>query len=313
MENLEWLNLNERRGYPFHEGTDRVPYLDSEYSVSSGTRIADTLFVDFKAVMTGSNYLQLYLSKLTVANGVVGVTISGFYPSNPFTVTSVKDQVDGGLTTYDIFDGTATLGTDYTVMVLTPRALYATNAARLVLGRRSDFITDGIYYFRPDQSLFEPCLVEAGSNAVTQIRVKSTEGDTVSLSGAVDLVAGENVVLTVDIPNNAVIFSAIPGEGYIAGCDTTGKTVVKTVNGVALQDLVIGSGNECIEVEKSGNTITIKDLCSTPCCGCEELKVITQQLIQLASRIDNVEEYRTLLESALTSLQHAVTSLPTPV
>jgi hypothetical protein len=313
MENLEWLNLNERRGYPFHEGTDRTPYVDADLTVSSGIPISNSLFVDFKAVMVGSTYMQLYLSKLTVANGVVSVTLSGFIPGNPFTVASIKTQVDGGLTTYEIFDGTATLSSDYSVMILTPRSLYSTNAARLVLGRRDNFLTDGIYYFRPDQTLFEPCLVEAGSNAVTQIQVKSAEGDLVALSGVVDLVAGENIAFTVDIANNAILISAIPGEGYISGCDTTGKSVVKTVNGIALEHLKIESGNDCIDVAYSGSTVTIKDLCSTPCCGCEELKVITQQLIELASRIDNVEEYRTLLESALTSLQHAVTSLPTPV
>lgn len=316
MENLEWLNLNELRSYPFHEGTDRIPFVDSDLTVSAGTPIANSLFVDFKAVMTGSAYIQLYLSKLVVANGVVSVTISGFTPGNPFTVSTVKTQATGeGFTHYEMFDGTATLSEDYTVMLLTPRSLYATNAARLVLGRLSDFSVDGVYYFRADQTMFEPCLVEAGSNAITQLQVKDANGDLVALSGPVDLVSGQNIALTVDIGNNALIISAIPGQGYIENCDTTGASVVKTINGITLKDLVIepAPNNECIEIGKSGDTITIKDLCSTPCCGCEELKVITQQLIQLASRLDNIEEYRSLLQEALASLQSAVTSLPSPV
>lgn len=317
MENLEWLNLNEQRSYPFHEGTDRIPYIDTDLTVSTGTPIANSLFVDFKAVTTGNAYTQLYLSKLTVANGIVSVTLSSFTPASPFTAAKVKLQAESeGFTHYEMFDGTATLSeSEYTVMLLTPRSLYATNTARLVLGRRNDFLTDGIYYFRADQTMFEPCLIEAGSNAVTQLLVKSVAGDLTALTGAVDIVAGENIALTVDIANNALIISAIPGEGYIAGCDTTGASVVRTVNGVPLTDLLIEAApnNECIEIAKSGDTVTIKDVCSTPCCGCEELKVITQQLIQLASRQDNIEEYRALLDAALASLQTAVTSLPSPV
>jgi len=316
LEHIGWLNTNELRAYPFHEGADRVPFIDEALTVSAAGPISDKLFVDFKASVSGNSFIQLYLSKLVVADGTVNVIISGFITfGNVFSIASIRDQISlEGFSHFEVFEGTASLSeSEFTVMMLTPRSTYATSSARLVLGRRDDFISDGIYYFRADQSIFEPCLIEAGSDTVTRITVQGADGSVTELSGSVNIVAGSNIVLTVDVPTNSLIINAIPGEGYITGCDTTGGAVVETVNGIALKDLIIESGNECIEVTTSGNTIAIKDKCSTPCCGCEELQLLTQKLVEMAQRLGDEEQFRLALSSSINTLQSAITNLPAPV
>ena len=136
---------------------------------------------------------------------------------------------------------------------------------------------------------------------VNGLRVIDKENVSDLITGEVRLVAGENVRLQYDSVTNTITVHAIPGAGYFADCGPcpVESNVVRTINGIPLQDVVLASGNECIEITTSGNEIRIVDKCSTPCCGCEELAVATQKLSELDKQTSSLQIYWTKLDTAL--------------
>lgn len=314
---LNWLNNNEYRLFPIHEGVALGSYLDEEFNEPSLTAIPNNILVDFKATMIGYSRIQLYIHKLVLAGTKVSLAIYGFVPkSNPFTMKTIEreynDDGDDQLEVFPVFSGMADLSdSEYTVLNLTPAKQFTASGARAVFGIYDRNNIDGIFYFKPFQSMLEPSVVEVGGDSVTRILVEDSSGAVVSLTGDVILRSGANMQILTDVASNKVIFHAIPGDGYIDGCDTSGINVVQSINGITLRDVVM-TGDSCVEVSTSGNTITISNKCSEPCCGCEELAAVTNQMININSRLTIVEGFKQNLDTSLDNLRTAITNIPTP-
>lgn len=312
-KHIEWLNLNELRSYPIHEGTERVPFIDPEFTISSGTVLDDNIMVDFKAVMTGNSRIQLYIHKVVIADSTVSIDVYGFTPStNVISVSLLQRLYDtGGIEVFPVFSGTGNRSSsEYTVIDMVPSNEWTTSTCRVVLGRHTDTdIPDGIYYFKPYQSLIEPCLVEAGPDAVTRLIVTDGSGSEVALTGDVTFTAGSNMVIGGITSTNTIRFNAIPGQGYIDGCEEEAN-VVRSINGIPLKDVIIVGDGRCTNVTTQGNTITISDTCSTPCCGCDELEMVVNQLREIQQRYEDIEDFAEDINSVLNTLTDAMARLP---
>ena len=65
--------------------------------------------------------------------------------------------------------------------------------------------------------------------------------------------------------------------------------VVRTINGIPIQDLQLKSNSECLDISAAAGVITFTDNCSKPCCGCEELAFLTTAVRTLQASLDQLD------------------------
>ncbi len=279
--NQEWLNQNSGRAYPLAEDSSRAPVQPSVMG-----RLPDYLIVD--AVLTTPAGLPgVYgLSRVSVAAGNVVIGFRAGSDEAASAGFSAAAHTPGaayrltGLGAYSDVDGFVAVGD---------------------LARFAAEYPDGAYEFADGSAPLEPCVARPALRGVGSITVGG-----VSLSGAVVLDAGPNIVLRVDEGSKTIRVDAIPGAGYAASCPG-GGTAVSTVNGIPASELEI-VGDDCVEVVKSGSTLTITDKCSKPCCGCEELEFLREQYNQFASDVDALRRYASQIEANIESFKGGVTA-----
>ena len=285
--NQEWLNQNAGRAYPFSEN------MSLEAETATGVKLGVVLpnyvvvdmVVSIPSPKTSQAGMLMYLSKFAHVGNLATFVITpmiGIVGS--FTVavdmsTHVANTAYEMRGTGDMFD----------------------SRGWLVVGDLSklkDDLPEGMYEFTPRSALFEPATVRMLLRGVRSISVVSGEVESAPIYGHVKLVAGSNMRLRYDGETNSIVFDADPASGYVeeCECDEVSENVVKSINGVAVEDVTIEAG-DCISIDTSGNTIKISDTCSKPCCGCEELnylldslKLVEHGLTQLETFAENLSE-----------------------
>lgn len=288
MQNLEWLNQNALRAYPLQEDAPRIPRIDGQ--LVPDMALPNSLLLDLTITLTGTGNECVYLSRVVLAGSFVSLTFSNVDTGKPMLVGTVD---------------TSAYSADANISVpLAEADDTACASGRMVIGnltRVRESWSDGVYVFDADQTPVEFCVVKGLPQGINGIRV--VDGGNVSdlITGEIRLVAGENVRLQYDSVTNTITINAEPGAGYFADCGPCAveNNVVRTINGIPLQDVLLVSGNECIEITESGNEIKIVDKCSTPCCGCEELATATKKLSELDKLTSSIQIYWNKLDSAL--------------
>lgn len=292
MQNLEWLNQNSLRAFPFAEDMQRMPTVEGVKL--TGLQLPNSFLLDFHITIPGNGGERVFLSRLVLAGTLVSLTFS---------------KLDGG----DAAVGMAEIDVNsnsYVNIILNPTPENPGAEGRIVIGNIAsmrEYWPDGVYTFERDQTELEFCLVRSASAQLSGIRVKDGDNMSETLTGIVTLVAGQNVRLGYS-DDNTITIDAIPGEGYFESCGDcpVSDNIVRTINGIPLRDVVLVSGNDCIEITESGNSITITDKCSTPCCGCEELELATEKLIEFDKLTTDIGEYRNRLQAAVNLLTAAL-------
>ena len=278
--NQEWLNENSLRNYPLKENVQRIPY-DNSGNLISGVQIPNYLLVDFIVTLPGSINIRIYLSQLSLVSNLLSLIFS-----DESAVQLARIEVDlnshlsytaynfEGSGTYDDVRGCVALGN---------------------LDNLHDDLPEGIYNFTIAQSETEATTVRPMLRGIRSVRTVNNNDVSEFIYGHVKLLAGTNVRLTFLPEYNTIRIDAIEGEGLTDECtckEEIGATnIVRTINGIPVQDAQIIGDGECVTVETSGNQVIISDTCSAPCCGCPELEFITDSLKVLDSTISNLESY----------------------
>jgi hypothetical protein len=163
----------------------------------------------------------------------------------------------------------------------------------VVIGDLDNFrsnIPSGSYTFQ--SAFFDMSTVRPVLRGVRSIRAGTGTIDTIPLYGAVKLIEGSNVKLTVKPDENAIRIDAVKSDNFTSdecACSEAKRmSTVKTINGVSAEKLQLVSGT-CVSIEPDGNTLRISDTCSKPCCGCTELDFITDRLAYLETAVKRVE------------------------
>lgn len=288
--NIEWLNQNAVRAYPFRENADMIP------RDSAGNRLVDAkiptgLVVDFIITVPGPLTPRIYLSKLTHIGGVMSFVFSD---QDDRKVASTEVDLREhrkyaaysltGLGTYDDVRGTLVLGDT---------------------GRINVNVPEGIYVFTLDSAEFEPATVRPAIRGVRSLQLSNQGAETDYIYGHVKLVAGNNIRLTYLEEYNAIRIDAIEGAGLNEVCDCVEElgltNVTRTINGIPIEDVIITGDGQCVDVSISGNRIVISDMCSTPCCGCPELEFVTSSLKVLEATTSNLQSYANQLSERISN------------
>jgi len=287
--NQEWLNQNSLRAYPFKEDMRKVP-VDSDGNLVEDVVLPNYLIVDFILTMAGT-IPQVYLSQLAMIGNLLTFVLSDG-SDNQITVLSVD------LSSHNPYDAYAVIGTgDYDDV-----------RGQIVLGNLSNLSNDlaeGLYSFTLDAAEFEPSTVRPALRAVRSLRTVNEGSESDFIYGHVKLLNGTNIQLTYLPAYNTIRIDAIDGTGLNEECECEeeiGQTnIVRTINGIPLEDAIVTGDGQCVEVRAEGNRLVISDLCSTPCCDCPELEFLTESLKILEATISNLEGYAHQLHERITN------------
>lgn len=288
--NVEWLNGNALRAYPIKEDSSRIP-VDVSGNSLDGVVLPDYLIVDFILTMPGISSTTVYLAQL----GLIGNLIT--------MVLKDASDIQVGTVSVDLSAHVTNQG-----YAISGMGTYEDIIGRIVLGdvtNLSNDLADGLYNFTLNTAPFELSTVRPMLRGIRSLRIEEQSTESDYIFGHVKLLAGRNIQLTYLPAYNAIRIDAIDGTGFTEDCDCPdeiGKTnIVRTINGIPLEDVEIVGDGQCTEVTVNGNTINIADICSTPCCGCPELEAITQQLNVLEASIARLESFANQLNERIQS------------
>lgn len=288
--NIEWLNGNSYRAYPIKEDASRIP-TDVSGNILDGVVLPDYLIVDFILTMPGISSTMVYLAQLALVGNLMTMVI--------------KDASDVQVGTVSVDLSAHVTNQGYTIV---GAGTYEDIIGRIVLGNVANLandLADGLYNFSLNTAPFELSTVRPMLRGVRSLRIEDQGTESDYIFGHVKLLAGRNIQLTYLPTYNAIRIDAIDGTGFTEDCacpDEIGKTnVVRTINGIPLEDVEIVGDGQCTVVTVNGNTINIADVCSTPCCGCPELEAVTQQLNVLDASIARLESFANQLNERIQS------------
>jgi hypothetical protein len=184
---------------------------------------------------------------------------------------------------------------------------YGDALGRVVLGdltTLADDLPEGLYVFTLDTAELESRTIRPALRGIRSLQISNLESASEYLYGRVKLVAGANVQLVYNATDNAIIVNAVGGANLLnAACPCTGTVsqtnVIRTINGIAVEDVTIEGDDQCITVTTDGDRIIISDKCSAPCCDCPELQMLTDSLKVLDGTVRNLESYAQQLDERI--------------
>lgn len=297
--NLEFQNLNASRKYPLTgdssvldtTGSFRVP---DSFLLGLDLPVHDGLDVDPS---------RFFLKQLGVyGNGfVIGV---GYQPASGAAVD---------VATAFVAAETHRAGNVYALGGIND---YADTVGSVVVGRLDDVNKQpaGLFEFTLATARVEPDCVRPIVRGISSISVVTGTTSSARLYGDIELVADSNVqiVPVVSVGQDPQVrISAIAGEGLADPCVCVGDeptSPVRRVNGVPPTpdgDMTL-IGDACLRIEAIANGLRFSDLCSQPCCGCNELEVITNQLEEFGAKAVTLEGFINRLEAEVSTFSSTV-------
>lgn len=302
IENLEWKNHNAIRHYPITG--------DSSMSSTDGSvTIPDDFLIGMSFAMPSSlgthDLSGFYVSKIGIY--ATGVTIVISYT--------------GGTTSTEIASTTIprSLHTEGTAYRLTGLGDYSALVGYVVVGTLDNILEEaaGSWSFdeegariEQDCFYFVPAYVSSIAVAYGGIRSEPISGDVV-LYGESGVVLQRDDSLYTDA--SAIKISLLDTAGYseFGGVPTSNADeAIRTINQVRPENSgnINLQGTDCVKIDSTTipNTILIDDDCSEPCCGCNELQVITNALEDLSTRIAELEAFQNRIGNLTLQMQQTI-------
>jgi len=298
--NLQWLNHNSQRSYPF---TDAATKKDTSGSITLPDSFIVALYMPVHAALAVEPqrfYIQqvgIFPTGLTVTIGyddedTTQVTVATV---NIPTVTHVENR-SYAIAGVDDFDDTV---------------------GKLVIGNLDEIndVAPGLYTFDSTGGALETDCIRPQIRGVTSISVvNSTNSRSERLYGDIELFAGNNMRITasqVSGQDPQIRFDAIEGEGLNEECiceEEPEGICIRTINGIL--PLPDGNfrllGDDCINVLPITNGVQLEDQCSAPCCGCEELDALVRQIDRFADGAVTLTNFVSDLNSEVTEMSGVV-------
>jgi hypothetical protein len=283
--NPEWLNQNSLRNYPFKEDASLTP------PDIDDVRLPNYVVVDFVLTLAGAGLPDVYLSQITFLGSLLTLVFA--------------DGAGTQIATTTVYPDAHTRNSSYD---LTGAGVYSDARGKVVIGDLTDLrddLAEGLYLFDLESAILEATTIRPAIRGARSIQLVTGNSFSEQISGHINFIAGPNVSLTYLPDYNTIRIDALDGSGLNEDCDCTGtggeENIVRTINGIPTEDAVLVGDGECTEVEVSGNKIIIKDVCTTPCCGCPELEYVTDSLKILEASLGNVNGYANQLAERISN------------
>lgn len=298
--NLQWLNHNSQRSYPL---TERATKTDTTGTI----RIPDSFIVGlYFPVHAGLNVAtnRFYIKTILIAPTGYSVGI-GYH---------VENEEDGpDPTVGSVMIAVATHETNQTYAVAGIND-FADTIGQIVIGKLDEvsLLPPGLYSFEYAAGELETDAIRPMIRGISAMRVINGTEVSQSLYGDVEFIAGTNMRLDVSTSNNQpkITFNAISGLNLSEICECnenkTGECI-RCINGVCSGDGTFNiGGSACIQVTAGDNGVTITDTCALPCCGCEELDALKNQIDRFNDGVTTLQNFVTRLSSEVTQMSLVV-------
>lgn len=294
--NVEWLNQNSNRAFPFREDASRK-------DTAGGITLPNNFLVDMVFVVPADVDETYHVSSVQVSAGKVTVVIAAATAAVSAGSVTVDLSVHSENDAYDI-NGAS----DFTDA-----------RGRAVFGDLSNLGTvlpDGLYLFSSSAGALESRVVRPDIRSVRSLQILDAAGALSDpISGIVRLVPGNNIRLSFQPEETTDIIDPITGDPVTVVSKPAGIRIdaicdpdfseececessypkpdpIRMINGVTGDEngeVTLDGGESCITFNGGGSaTIEVLDTCSQPCCGCPELEFITQNLILLEDSINKL-------------------------
>lgn len=269
--NLEFLNHNAQRSYPL---TDEATKTDT----TSSFVIPDDFIVAFGLPVStamGMESGRFFIRQL-------GSFASGYQLTIAYDTGTEIHDVGMAL----IPSTGVSRNTTFAVGGIEP---FDDIVGKVVIGRLDTIVDQptGLFSFDLEDTRLEPSVIHPMIKSLTGFRVSNASGTASEVYyGDIELVAGTNMqISTASTSSETVItLSALSGEGTIEECVCEGEAsatpCIKTINGIspATDGNFNFVGDDCLNFSAIESGLKVTDSCCAPCCGCEELEVITRDL-----------------------------------
>lgn len=301
--NTEWLNSNAVRNYPLMDGADGIDQ-------SGLFTLPDDFLVDFKLTIHNSGDIDItrfYISAIDVFGTSCVIKIS--YLDATDTVVEVAEVA--------VVQDVNTKNQIYTFNGSEDSTLFFDASGTLVVGSvEKVYSHSGAYIFELVHTRLLPTTIVSDVRAITGVRVKGATGDLSELfQGDLILAAGANITLAIvadpDTGKNMIKISAAPNNDYLSDCLCDGNPLTNPILTINEQipdengNINIVSLSDCLTITNDTN-IKLEDTCSQPCCGCEELEVITEQLVEFKKELQDLERYAQSLQNAADQIRMVI-------
>lgn len=280
--NLDFLNHNSQRSYPLTAEATRQD-ITMSFEIPNDFLVGLDLPVSPAMDMETGRF---FIRQLGLFSSGIQLIIS--YD----TGTSIVDVATGLISTINPIRNK--------VFAINGIGAYTDISGKVIIGR-VDTIQEqpsGLFSFDIEGTRIEPQAIRPMIKGIAAIRISSaTGGVSQNLYGDIELVAGANIQLSTAIngAETKIIISALEGEGTIEQCVCEGEAVstpcIKTINGIS--PTTNGNfnfiGDDCLHFNAVTNGLKVTDSCCAPCCGCEELEIITRDLERFATQRNALE------------------------
>jgi len=289
--NIDWLNANSQRKYPIFEeaglkdetGSFEIPndlIVDLIWPVHIDDTVDQSLF-HIKAI-------GIFGAGVTIALGYNGDTIGSVSIDAASFTTNSAYQIIGTGQFYD------TVG-------------------KIVIGKLDTILNSaGSFQFDVANARLEPTTIKPDLRGVNAIYVRNGDETSEAVQGDVVLQAGRNFLINfvagaVDEPDR-IVLSAIEGAGLNEDCEcgeAASRPCIKTIGGIGpdsngdfelLED-------DCIKLDAIANGLQVRDECSKPCCGCDELQVILDTTAMVQDQINSLRTLAGRIDAKVNALE----------
>lgn len=297
---LEWLNANALRSYPL---ADSATKLDQ----SSSFRIPDTIILSlYFPVNAGVNVVPENFFIYSMSMFSTGLTLVLGYLGSNNSVTAVA-STSMAFSAHTENKSYALVGIDS----------YSDSVGKIVFGKLEEIkaLPAGQYFFDYAGGKLDTDCIRPIIRGVTSITLVNGNDRSEKLTGAIELIAGTNIALTysqqgTDAPK--IRFDAVSGEGLTKDCVCTDEAsqspCIRTINGIAPTP----EGNFTLQTDTNVsldakvNGLQVNDLYSKPCCGCQELEAVTNDLQSLQNSALSLSNYISRLDGSVTAMTTTV-------
>jgi len=297
--NLQFLNHNSQRAYPLAAWGSRT-------DTSSTITIPDSFILGlYLPVHAG---LDVEPEKFFIQS--IGIFATGY---------SVAIGYDGGSSPYPTVANvniSKSLHSEYQTYAMSGVGDFDDTVGKIVIGDlyEIDQLSPGYYTFEPAATPLETDTIRPMIRGISSLTIVNGSDRSQKLYGDIEIAAGTNMrIVANSTPGQPtqIVFSAISGEGLNAVCEceeTADKTAIRFINGIP--PLADGNfrivGNKCISIQPITNGLQFTDLCSQPCCGCDELDAVVQQIHRFADGATTLNTFVSTLHAETSKMQSVV-------
>lgn len=284
--NVEWPNCNASRKYPLAETATMK-------DASGGFILPNDLIVDFVMPVHSSLTPDVDPTLFHVAQvGVfsAGVVLSFGYNGTVFATVNIPSADFKKYSTY----------------VVTGVGQMLDSRGWVTIGSLDTTLQSaGAWSFDVEGGRIHPMCIRPDLRSVTSIVVYDAAGESRPVVGDIEFIAGNNFQFRVekkeDFPSeertrDRIIFDAVDGTDLEDTCECnnvdTSAPCLRTINGLhgdESANINIVAGSSCLTIENADHTVTVKDVCSEPCCDCRELDTVITAIETVTSQVLEIE------------------------